>query len=297
MRPDLRLYALVDPQHSGGRDLAALARELAEGGATLIQLRDKTVLDTPDDRIGARDPRGAGRNRRAADRQRPGRCRARRACRWRACRLGRHAGRRCAAFAWTRRDHRSVDQDRASRCGPRGSNCSTMSASAACSRPHPRTIPIRRSATDGLHALSDMIRQRAPDMPAGAIAGIDERNAAAVIAAGADGIAVISALSLAPEPKRAAATLRGIVDRALAERKARHEDTHRRDHRRLGFERRRGHPGRSQDLFRAGCLRRVRHRGADRAEHARASRPSTTFRRPSSRRRSMRCFPISMSAR
>jgi thiamine-phosphate pyrophosphorylase len=42
MRPDLRLYALVDPQHSGGRDLAALARELAEGGATLIQLRDKT---------------------------------------------------------------------------------------------------------------------------------------------------------------------------------------------------------------------------------------------------------------
>jgi thiamine-phosphate pyrophosphorylase len=65
-----------------------------------------------------------------------------------------------------------------------------------------------------------MIRQRAPDMPAGAIAGIDERNAASVIAGGADGIAVISALSLAPEPNRAAATLRGIVDRALAERKA-----------------------------------------------------------------------------
>src|SRR2546427_9141688 len=38
---DLRLYALVDPEHSGGRDLAELARLVAQGGATLVQLRDK----------------------------------------------------------------------------------------------------------------------------------------------------------------------------------------------------------------------------------------------------------------
>src|SRR5262245_29898755 len=38
---DLRLYALVDPEHSGGRDLPDLARLVAEGGATLVQLRDK----------------------------------------------------------------------------------------------------------------------------------------------------------------------------------------------------------------------------------------------------------------
>jgi len=52
-------------------------------------------------------------------------------------------------------------------------------------------------------------------MPVGTIAGIDESNAAGVIAAGADGIAVISALSLAPDPAKAAARLRGIVDDGL----------------------------------------------------------------------------------
>ena len=38
---DVRLNAIVDPERSGGHDLADLARMLAEGGATLIQLRDK----------------------------------------------------------------------------------------------------------------------------------------------------------------------------------------------------------------------------------------------------------------
>ena len=38
---DLRLYALLDPERAGGRDLADLARALEAGGATLLQLRDK----------------------------------------------------------------------------------------------------------------------------------------------------------------------------------------------------------------------------------------------------------------
>ena len=38
---DLRLNAIVDPERAGGRDLAELARLCAAGGATLIQLRDK----------------------------------------------------------------------------------------------------------------------------------------------------------------------------------------------------------------------------------------------------------------
>ena len=41
MTVDLRLNAIVDPERSGGHDLAELARLCAEGGATLIQLRDK----------------------------------------------------------------------------------------------------------------------------------------------------------------------------------------------------------------------------------------------------------------
>ena len=40
-RVDLRLYALVDPEQAVGRDLAVLARLVAQGGATLVQLRDK----------------------------------------------------------------------------------------------------------------------------------------------------------------------------------------------------------------------------------------------------------------
>ncbi len=42
MSVDLRLYALVDPDVSGGNDLADLSRKVVAGGATLVQLRDKT---------------------------------------------------------------------------------------------------------------------------------------------------------------------------------------------------------------------------------------------------------------
>src|SRR5262249_57295329 len=38
---DLRLYAVVDPEHTGGHDLVDLACAVATGGATLVQLRDK----------------------------------------------------------------------------------------------------------------------------------------------------------------------------------------------------------------------------------------------------------------
>ena len=41
MQVDLRLNAIVDPEHSGGHELADLARLCAQGGATLVQLRDK----------------------------------------------------------------------------------------------------------------------------------------------------------------------------------------------------------------------------------------------------------------
>src|SRR5262245_58062404 len=41
MSVDVRLYAIVDPETSGGHDLAELARKVVAGGATLVQLRDK----------------------------------------------------------------------------------------------------------------------------------------------------------------------------------------------------------------------------------------------------------------
>jgi thiamine-phosphate pyrophosphorylase len=42
MKADLSLYVLVDPAQARGRPLAEIAAAAAQGGATLIQLRDKT---------------------------------------------------------------------------------------------------------------------------------------------------------------------------------------------------------------------------------------------------------------
>jgi len=81
-----------------------------------------------------------------------------------------------------------------------------------------------RIAPEGLARIIGVLRRRAQAsgkaLPVCGIAGIDAGNAAPVIAAGADGVAVISALSLAPDPAAAARALRQIVDAALAKRDA-----------------------------------------------------------------------------
>jgi thiamine-phosphate pyrophosphorylase len=71
---------------------------------------------------------------------------------------------------------------------------------------------------DGLRRIAQIIRARAPGFPVCAIAGIDTGNAASVVAAGADGVAVISALSRGGEPSQTAAQLRDAVDSALKQR-------------------------------------------------------------------------------
>jgi thiamine-phosphate pyrophosphorylase len=73
---------------------------------------------------------------------------------------------------------------------------------------------------DGLRALVQAIRVRNAKFPICAIAGINASNAAAVIEAGADGVAVISALSMASDPAQAARELLGVVDGALVRRKS-----------------------------------------------------------------------------
>ena len=70
----------------------------------------------------------------------------------------------------------------------------------------------------GLARIGAVFRQRAPKLPLCAIAGIDASNAGSAVAAGADGVAVISALSLASNPQDAARELLAIVDAALAAR-------------------------------------------------------------------------------
>lgn len=217
MRADLRLYALVDPETAGGHDLAALAAAVVAGGATLVQLRDKrgstremiaraaAIKDALastgvplliNDRVDVALAVGAG---------------------------GVHVG-------WD-----DMEAPLARRLlGPGAiiglsiKNLAQVSAAplevldyvciggvfATTSKDNPDP-PVGLA---GLKELAAAVRRRAARLPAGAIAGIDASNAADVIAAGADGIAVISALSHASDPQAAAQRLRSIVDAALGQR-------------------------------------------------------------------------------
>ena len=74
--------------------------------------------------------------------------------------------------------------------------------------PTPTKTDVETSwGLDGLRAL-----RRRSQKPLVAIGGIDASNAAAVLAAGADGLAVVSAICAAAEPEAAARALRSIVD-------------------------------------------------------------------------------------
>jgi thiamine-phosphate pyrophosphorylase len=70
----------------------------------------------------------------------------------------------------------------------------------------------------GLRSIAEIIRARKPGCPVCAIAGLNAANAVELIAARADGVAVISALSLAPDARQAADELRAVVDAALKRR-------------------------------------------------------------------------------
>lgn len=75
------------------------------------------------------------------------------------------------------------------------------------SKDNPTAIGI-----DGWKERAAIIRARDPDIRVGAIAGIDESNIADLIAAGADGVAVISAIFMAGDVEDATRVLRRIID-------------------------------------------------------------------------------------
>jgi thiamine-phosphate pyrophosphorylase len=70
----------------------------------------------------------------------------------------------------------------------------------------------------GMAKVIEALHRRKPGFPTCGIAGINAGNAAPVIEAGADGVSVISALSLAPNPSTAAEDILRVVDAALANR-------------------------------------------------------------------------------
>jgi thiamine-phosphate pyrophosphorylase len=217
MRVDLRLYALVDPERAAGRPLGDLARLLAQGGATLIQLRDKRA----DTRVMVEEARAIKAA--VAPSRVPLIVNDRVDVALAAGADGVHVG---------QEDMHPADARRL--LGPNaiiGLSVKTLAQAAAAPLEHLDYVAIggvfATSSKDnpdppiglnGLRAIAAAVRARKSGFPTGAIAGIDATNAADVIGAGADGVAVISALAVTSDPTAAAKNLRGIVDDALARR-------------------------------------------------------------------------------
>ena len=216
MDVDLRLYALLDPSVSGGRTLSDLAGRIADS-ATLVQLRDKhsstramveearalrsvlapaqiplLINDRVDVALAARaDGVHIGQEDMAPQDART--------------LLGRTAI--IGLSIKTVRDAETAPLyllDYVAIGGVYGTSSKKT-----------KSPPI---GIAGLREVAQAVRKRVPGFPVCAIAGIDARNAGKVIAAGADGVAVISAISKAANPGTAARKLRDVVDRALEER-------------------------------------------------------------------------------
>jgi thiamine-phosphate pyrophosphorylase len=211
---DLRVYAIVDPENTGGHDLIDLARAVAAGGATLVQLRDK-VSDTVgmiekaralkaalapfgvplivNDRVDVALEAGAD---------------------------GVHVGQEDMAAEEARRIlgpkpfiGLSVRTPAQAAAAPLGliDYVGVGGVYATTSKTSGKS-PI---GLDGLRQVVQVLRDRIGNFPICGIAGITAANAEPVIAAGADGVSVISALSHAADPAAAARALRAVVDAAL----------------------------------------------------------------------------------
>jgi thiamine-phosphate pyrophosphorylase len=211
---DLRLYALLDPERAGGATLRGLAQAVADGGATLVQLRDK-LGSTQRLVAQARDLKAV-----LAPRSIPLLVNDRVDVALAAAADGVHLGQDDMQPEDARRllgpgailglSIKTVAQAQAVPVGIVDYVC--IGGVFTTTSKHNPEPPV---GIDGLTSILTVIRGRAPRLPIGAIAGIDATNAAAVMAAGVDGIAVISALSLAADVSGAARTLRGIVDAGL----------------------------------------------------------------------------------
>ena len=210
MPVDIRLYGILDPQIARGRSMAALARSAAEGGATIIQYRAKEA-DTRHMIVNAREIIAA-----LAGTGVPLLINDRVDVALAAGADGVHLGREDMHPA----DARAL-------LGPNAIIGATVKNSEdlialsrqpidyACiggvfSTVH-KNNPDMPVGLTGLKALRAEARDKLDTLPVGAIAGISIANAPLVMAAGADGIAVIGALFGGDDPFEAAISLRAAI--------------------------------------------------------------------------------------
>jgi thiamine-phosphate pyrophosphorylase len=217
MRADIRVYGVLDPAATPGADLASLARLAVRGGVTLLQYRDKsadgrvfvertrailaalagsTVPLLINDRVDVAIASGAHGVHLGQDDILPRDARE-------MLDSSKIVGRTLNNEADIRQmAHEPVDYGCISGVFP------TLHKDYA-------DPPI---GIEGLARLASLSREIAPGIPVGAIAGISEANASEVIAAGADGVAVIGAIFNQPDPIVATRRLRSLVEEALAKR-------------------------------------------------------------------------------
>jgi len=217
--PDVRVY-LVGGDVGAGRTLSQVAAAAVAGGATMVQLRVKsadtrTVCDAVseltrgleardltvpvivnDDPCAAHESSAAGVHL-GPDDPHPQLAREL---------LGPHA-----VVGWSIHDADQLGDSAAVEA------CDYLAASPVWPTPSkPDT-----TAALGLEGVASLRAAMPPAMPLVAIGGIDESNAAEVVTAGADGVAVVSAICAAADPERAARRLRDAVDAALLRRRGR----------------------------------------------------------------------------
>ncbi|MGH3358516.1 MAG: thiamine phosphate synthase [Nocardioidaceae bacterium] len=216
-RPDVRLY-LVTGDVGPRRRLVDVVRSAVDGGVTLVQLRDKDAgpsrlaelyAEVRDAIAGSGVPVLLNDDADTAEAVRAD---------------GLHVGpddlapvearRRLghdAVIGWS--IHR-VDQLR---------EAAQLAAAVYVAASPVWPTPTKTDTTEplGLTGVTQL-RSRMPEaLPLVAIGGIGPGNAASVIAAGADGVAVVSAICGAEDPEAAARSLRTTIDRALDVRPAR----------------------------------------------------------------------------
>lgn len=220
MKVDVRVYGLVDPQIGAGRSLAELARAAAEGGATLIQLRAKE-LSTREMVREAKAIHGA-----LAGTGVPLLINDRVDVALAAGAEGVHLGADDMELADARR---LLGPDAIIGATLKSAGELPYLASAAidyaCIGGVFGTVhkdnPDAPLGLDGFRELRREAARALGPLPVGAIAGINAGNAASVIAAGADGVAVIGALFSVADAKAAARELRRVVDEALTQSRVR----------------------------------------------------------------------------
>ena len=210
-RFDPTLYLVTDPALARGRALTDLVVAAVRGGVTLVQLRDKhaggrALLETARALKAVLDPEGVPLivNDRADVAHAAGA----------GCHVGQSDLPAAAARAILGPDAvlgisiDAVEQARA--LDPALVDYVAFGPFAATATKPDAGAPIE---ADGLSA----VRRQMATLPLVAIGGIDPRNVAAAVRAGADGVAVVSAIMAADDPEAASRALRRAIDATKAE--------------------------------------------------------------------------------